>query len=214
MNDTDNPGMTIDPLDRVENYYTGKLREHGATPRGVDWNSVESQVLRFDQLLKVCDLSEPFSIIDYGCGFGSLVEHLRQRAAGFTYIGYDISEAMIGEARTLFGDDPSCRFVGSLEQAGTADFAVASGVMNVRLEFGIEAWEAHVYRTMDELNRISTKGFAFNVLTKYSDADRMRDDLYYGDPLALFDHCKRNYSRQVALLHDYPLYEFTILVRK
>jgi len=30
----------------------------------------------------------------------------------------------------------------------------------------------------------------------------------------LFDYCKRTYSRDVALLHDYGLYEFTILVRK
>jgi hypothetical protein len=42
----------------------------------------------------------------------------------------------------------------------------------------------------------------------------MRPDLYYGDPCALFDHCKRRYARNVAVLHDYGLYEFTILVRK
>jgi hypothetical protein len=30
----------------------------------------------------------------------------------------------------------------------------------------------------------------------------------------LFDLCKRRYSRNVALLHDYEIYEFTILVRK
>jgi hypothetical protein len=33
------------------------------------------------------------------------------------------------------------------------------------------------------------------------------------DPLRLFDHCKRTFSPDVALLHDYPLWEFTILVR-
>ena len=60
---------------------------------------------------------------------------------------------------------------------------------------------------------LGTKGFAFNMLTSYSDADKMRDDLYYGDPCELFDHCKRSYSRNVALLHDYGLYEFTMLVR-
>ncbi|REM56201.1 class I SAM-dependent methyltransferase, partial [Mycobacterium tuberculosis] len=48
----------------------------------------------------------------------------------------------------------------------------------------------------------------------YSDASKMRDDLYYADPCALFDLCKRRYSKSVALLHDYGLYEFTILVRK
>jgi hypothetical protein len=57
-------------------------------------------------------------------------------------------------------------------------------------------------------------GFAFNCLTSYSDAERKRDYLYYADPCALFDLCKRRYSRNVALLHDYGLYEFTLLVRK
>ena len=34
------------------------------------------------------------------------------------------------------------------------------------------------------------------------------------DPLEAFDRCKRTYSRFVTLLHDYPLYEFTIIVRR
>lgn len=42
----------------------------------------------------------------------------------------------------------------------------------------------------------------------------MKDYLYYADPCFLFDHCKRNYSDRVALLHDYGLYEFTMLVTK
>jgi hypothetical protein len=42
----------------------------------------------------------------------------------------------------------------------------------------------------------------------------MRPDLYYADPLFLFDYCKTKFSTLVSLIHDYPLYEFTILVRK
>jgi hypothetical protein len=61
---------------------------------------------------------------------------------------------------------------------------------------------------------LGKRGFAFNMLTSYSDADRMRSDLHYGDPCRFFDYCKRTYSKQVALLHDYGLYEFTVLVRK
>ncbi len=64
------------------------------------------------------------------------------------------------------------------------------------------------------VGRLSLQGFAFNALTSYSDPEYMRDDLFYADPSWLFDHCKRTYSSQVALLHDYGLYEFTILVRK
>ena len=40
--------------------------------------------------------------------------------------------------------------------------------------------------TLDEFARLSRLGFAFNVLTRYSDADRRRPDLYYANPLALF----------------------------
>ena len=55
------------------------------------------------------------------------------------------------------------------------------------------------------------KALAFNLLSTY--VDWQEPHLFYGDPLFWFDHCKRNYSRQVALLHDYPLYEWTIVVR-
>jgi hypothetical protein len=51
------------------------------------------------------------------------------------------------------------------------------------------------------------------MLTSYSDPEHMVDRLFYGDPCFYFDWCKRNLSRNVALLHDYGLYEFTILVR-
>jgi hypothetical protein len=64
------------------------------------------------------------------------------------------------------------------------------------------------------MDRAACKGFAFNCLTTYSDPERLRDDLYYGDPCYYFDLCKRLYSRHVALLHDYGLWEFTIIVRK
>ena len=69
-------------------------------------------------------------------------------------------------------------------------------------------------RTLEKIDALSRKGFAFNVLTKYSDREFMRDDLYYADPIFLFEHCRRKFSRFVSLIHDYPLYEFTILVRK
>ena len=62
--------------------------------------------------------------------------------------------------------------------------------------------------------RYANEGFAFNCLTMYSDEDRMKDYLYYADPLFLFDFCKKHFSKNVSLLHDYDIYDFTILVRR
>jgi SAM-dependent methyltransferase len=201
-------------LERVRQYYDQKLETYGATPQGVDWNSPESQELRFQQLLKICDCSGPFSINDYGCGYGALIDYMMDRGYTFLYRGFDISDQMIAEARELHKDLRHCEFFIDESQLAAADYAVASGIFNVKLRTSDEEWEEYVFHTLAKIAELSERGFAFNVLTKYSDRHLMRPDLYYADPLLLFDYCKRHFSRLVSLLHDYPLYEFTILVRK
>ena len=201
-------------LDAVRRYYSEKIVEHGPTAKGVDWNDQASQELRFDQLLKVCDPSRPFSLNDYGCGYGALARYLGRRGYTFRYTGFDISDEMVVKARELLRDAENHRFVGSESELEPADYTVASGIFNVRLDAADDAWEQHVLETLGRIDALSLKGFSFNMLTSYSDADRMRPDLYYADPRVIFDHCKRTFSRWVALLHDYGLYEFTIVVRK
>jgi SAM-dependent methyltransferase len=203
--------MTFDSItDKVGRYYTNRLREHGTTARGVDWNSEESQVLRFEQLARVLP-AEGYSIVDYGCGYGALIEFLEARGGRFEYEGFDVSAQMVKEAGRRY---EGRRFTDREDALSPADFAVASGIFNVKLDTPRDEWTRYVLHTLEKLDRLGARGFAFNMLTSYSDADKMRDDLYYGDPLMFFDHCKRSFSRQVALLHDYGLWEFTILVRK
>lgn len=206
------PRQTL--LSEVADYYTGKLAEHGESPRGVDWNGEEGQMLRFEQLCKVIDADAPFSLNDLGCGYGALCDFLVPRCKSFEYIGIDVSEAMVRAAEQRHRSKPNARFVVASEADKVADYSVASGIFNVRLGRSDAEWQVYAEATLDALHRTSAKGFAFNCLTSYSDKDRMRADLYYADPLALFDLCKRRYSRNVALMHDYGLYEFTMIVRK
>jgi len=201
-------------LKNVAQYYEEKIEMYGATARGVDWNSSESQSLRFEQLLKVCDQAQIFSINDYGCGYGALVEYMNNRGYIFRYRGFDISDQMIANAQNLHQGLDYCEFFTDEFLLAAADYTVASGVFNVKLQTSNQEWEDYMLHTLNRIAELSEKGFAFNVLTMYSDSDRMRTDLYYADPLFLFDYCKRHFSRFVSLLHDYPLYEFTVLVRK
>lgn len=203
-----------DILADIGDYYTAKLAEYGETPQGVDWNSEESQVLRFEQLNKVIGVSLGFSLNDLGCGYGALFDYLQSRSRDFTYNGFDVSPSMIRAAQNRHAHHPNARFVVAAKPSETADYGIASGIFNVRLGRNDAEWREYLEDTLNGLDRTSCRGFAFNCLTFYSDADKMRDYLYYADPCALFDLCKRRYSRYVALLHDYGLYEFTILVRK
>ena len=200
-------------LDHVKSYFDKRIREHGASPRGSDWNSETSQNVRFDQLLRVVE-AQTFSILDYGCGYGALADYLVTRGFDADYYGYDILESAIETARQAHQDASRRTFFTDTSELPTCDYTVASGIFNFRGEQSFEEWTEYVLGVLDDFNRLSRRGFSSNFLTKYSDADKMRPDLYYADPLFLFDHCKRNFSRNVALLHDYRLYDFTLVIRK
>ncbi len=201
-------------LAEVARHYAGMIQTYGPTPRGVDWNSSESQALRFDQLLTICDAREPFAINDYGCGYGALIEHLSKRGYAFEYFGFDICAPMVTQAARLHSGLRHCRFVSDESSLPIADYTLASGTFNVKLNNDPEIWRDHVLRSLAVMYAHSNRGVAFNLLTSYADPQRMRSDLFYADPLVFFDYCKKTFSRFVTLIHDYDLYEFTILVRR
>lgn len=203
----------IPNLDHVKSYFDKRIQEHGASPRGSDWNSEASQNVRFDQLLKVVEL-QSFSLLDYGCGYGALADYLVTKGFDVDYHGYDILESAIETARQVHANQPQRTFSADKSELPVCDYTVASGIFNFRGEQSFEDWTEYVIGALSEFNQLSRLGFASNFLTKYSDADKMRADLYYADPLFLFDYCKRNFSKNVALLHDYRLYDFTLIIRK
>lgn len=198
---------------KAERYYSRKIAEHGPTPRGVDWNSLESQTLRYDQLLKILEGRTRSRLLDYGCGYGGLLDHVTRLGLDVAYQGFDPSEAMIAQAAAHHVARPS-PFTKDDTCLVPTDYVVASGIFNVKLDTPEESWHEYMLEVVDRVAALALKGFAFNALSKYSDVDKRRADLHYADALFWFDHCKQRYSRFVSLLHDYPLYEFTILVRR
>lgn len=201
-------------LHQVNTYYTDKVRQHGPVAQGADWKSLESQTLRFAQLFKLLPSGESFSILDYGCGYGALISYLDERGSDFDYRGFDISAEMLERARDLYGSDPRVQFFQAESALQPADYTLASGIFNVKLETRAEEWREYILDSLHHLNAHSQKGFAFNALTSYSDHEHQKPHLYYADPLFFFDYCKRNFSKYVSLLHDYPLWEFTLLVKR
>lgn len=206
--------MANNILDTVSEYYTNKIKEFGLTPRGVDWNSVESQELRFMQLCRVINAGGHFSVLDYGCGYGAMLDFMTAHYKDFQYTGLDISDEMIAQAVKSHAGKANAQWKTKLDAGDVHDYTIASGIFNVRLQTNDDDWRQYIIDTLSNINQYSSKGFSFNMLTSYSDKEYMRDYLYYADPAFFFDYCKKNFSKYVALMHDYPLYEFTIIVRK
>jgi SAM-dependent methyltransferase len=211
----ENRGSLSDTLAGVAELYSRNLTEHGLGSRSVGWRDEASQQLRFS---KLADVIEPdraqrgITVNDLGCGYGAMFRFL-DGLPGVRlerYVGYDISEEMLAAGRR-FVPDERVELVHGAQVTEVADYSFVSGTFNVRFGANDEVWGRHVEDTIVELARASRHGFAFNLLSTY--VDWKKEDLFYADPFRFFDFCKRNISRYVSLLHDYPLYEWTILVR-
>jgi SAM-dependent methyltransferase len=199
-------------LDAVGRLYTKSLSEHGVASKAVGWKDEKSQLLRFEQLARVLDGEGVVTVNDWGCGYGAMFGFLDHRLGDRLgrYVGYDISEEMIEAARSAIADDRATFVLGS--KVEPADYTFVSGSFNVRFEASEDEWREWVEDRLRELAAASTRGLAFNLLSTY--VDWREEHLFYADPRYFFDFCKRELSPRVALMHDYPLYEWTMLVRR
>ncbi len=198
---------------RVSELYDENTKTHGVGARSVGWHSQKDHALRFEKLCEVIKFNEggTITVNDLGCGYGALCTYLMDQTEVKIekYSGYDVSKAMLQLAREEL-DLGVCSLNLSDSILEEADYSFASGTFNVCFDADRSAWRAHIEASLRNLHHYSRKGMAFNLLSTY--VDWKAPDLYYGDPLYFFDFCKRNLSTSVTLIHDYPLYEWTILV--
>lgn len=206
--------MQLKDSESIQKFYADRFTADDNAVK-VGWKSKQAQWNRFSQLTKVIS-SDNFRLNDLGCGLGDYYWYLKAIGySDFEYHGYDVMPVMIEEAIKL-NNEPNAHFkqIQIPEDIFIADYTVASGIFNLKFKMANEQWLEYIHETISVMYSKSLKGIAFNCLTSYADKEYMRDELYYADPCKMFDFCKRKFSRNVALLHDYEEYDFTILVRK
>ena len=201
----------------LQNYYDQHLKTYGPGAMGVGWKNEAAQQIRFDQLAKIIERFPGFTLNDLGCGAGDCYSYLNARyPIDFQYYGYDMLESMLDKVITRFSSCENAHWIkiDNAYELLPADYTIASGIFNLKYTIEESDWKSYIVETLHQVNQKSSRGFAFNMLTIYSDKEFMKEELYYADPLYFFDLCKKNFSKNVALLHDYFEYDFTILVRK
>lgn len=204
----------LKPAKKVEGFFTNLIETHGAVPKGAFYPDPEQQRTRYDELaLLFTQSSASFTLLDYGCGYGAFYDYLVERGVQCDYWGYDISPAMLSAGREQH-PQLTGRFLDEVPADLIVDYVIVSGTFNQRVGTEVPAWEALIHATLDDFDRRTRLGFAFNMLSAYRDEHRKLELNYYGDPLHYFDHCFRKYSPNIGLAHDYNLWDFTIRVRK
>src|SRR5260221_3731017 len=121
-------------LEDYKAYFNQKIETHGATPKGVDYNGPSAQEIRFEQLVKVIDPTVPFSIIDYGCGYGAMFEFLQTKHWSFEYFGFDMLEKMVVAGRQAHKDCSGVQFTHQRNELPTCDYLLAGSIFNNKFE--------------------------------------------------------------------------------
>ncbi|MBX3658202.1 MAG: class I SAM-dependent methyltransferase [Ramlibacter sp.] len=198
----------------VARYYTEKINRYGPTPLGVDWSCEPTQELRFVQLLKVIgNLSASFSINDLGCGYGALLPFLRRRFQGrdINYVGVDLCEAMIRQARTLWSDATNAEFRVGDRLHRLADYSIASGTFNVKLDQTDVTWTRHVRTALTHMRSMSRYGYAANFLMQSESATDHPTELYFTRPEVWMTFCTEELQSSMTLIPNYGMREFTVI---
>jgi SAM-dependent methyltransferase len=213
-------GALVDPDSepirrRIADYYTSKVKRFGCTPFGVDWTCIATQEMRFVQLLKLCNLSLPFTMNDLGCGYGAMVGFLQRQysACNIDYLGVDLSKEMVRRARRQWRRVERVRFVEGYHSPRTADYSVASGIFNVRQAESHDSWEAFIRETLQHLAATSSRGFAVNFVEAFPCGERGVPGLYTTTPEPWIGFCVDHIGADVEVIEGYGMREFSLLVR-
>ncbi len=198
----------------VEAYYSARVAKYGATPLGVDWSCQATQDLRFVQLLRICDFSMPFALNDVGCGYGALCSFLaiRYPESRIDYLGVDLSRAMIGRARRRFAR-PNRQFVVGRANPRTADYSVASGIMNVTVGHCRATWEDFVAAILRDMQLTSRRGFSVNFISDAPPNASLPAVLYRTSAQPWIRFCESELGCTAEAVADYGMKEFTLLAR-
>ncbi len=200
--------MRAEDKQKISHFYNDKFATYGRDVRSVGWGKKEDQNLRFDVLTRNIDLRGK-TILDVGCGLGDLVGFLDEKyGPHYKYIGIDLSGDMIADARKrwekhefIVGD------IFSVDFKSKIDVSVLSGALTYKIEDN----ETYARKCMEKMFEVSEEMAGLNFMTMYVDYALEKNHHY--SPEAMFAHAK-TLTRYANLIHDYPLWEFTIQMFK
>ena len=201
--------------DAFERHYGEKIREHGATARGLDWGAQADVDLRYAKMLEVIrpnESGEAPSLLDVGCGYGGLLSYARQQGVACRYTGIDIVAESIELARVAHPDGDF--LAGDLLEWDFAgrrfDYVVCSGILTLKLTSSILDMHRYFQRLVRTMYALCDQGTCFNTMTNC--VNYTADKLYYRSPVEVLSFCLSELSTKVRLDQAYALYEFTTYV--
>ena len=202
--------------DPLQEHYQALFRTHGNSAHAVQYSDSESQHRRFEILAQAA--GDIGSVVDLGCGLGHFCDFLRARGFSGKYLGLDFVREFVDDANARHAGDPLVEFRQFDLRADAYpegfDTYVVCGVFNNRTPDN----QAFLESTLARAFAATRRRVAFNLMSTY--VDFQDESLFYTDPRAVFDFCKRRLTSRLTLRNDYlvrddrPPFEYAVYLYK
>ena len=207
------------PYNNIISHYEECLEKHGDTHLGVDWPKIEDVDKRYKVMLDIIKFDglnlTSSTLLDFGCGTAHLLEYIhKNHYSDIKYSGLDISQKFVDVAQNKFPDiDFYCSDILENESSiPTFDYIVMNGVFTEKRELTFDQMWEYFTKLLTLVYEKSSKGIAFNVMSK--NVEWEREDLFHVSHDLLSDFLCKNLSRNYIIRNDYGLYEYTVYVLK
>lgn len=192
--------------EKIKEHYKELFDKYGDSAEAVQYTDHKSQFKRFEILASIAPQID--SVIDIGCGLGHLYTYLQEQYPNVKYLGLDFVAEFVEACNEKFKDNTNTAFsqfdLTKDKIPSGYDYIMLSGVFNNKSDNNKE----FMLNGIASMFESCAKGVAFNAMSTYVDFEA--ENLYYTNPLEIFDFCKRNLSKKVTLRHDYLVKENSI----
>ncbi|MEM8635200.1 MAG: class I SAM-dependent methyltransferase [Pseudomonadota bacterium] len=202
----------------IAEHFQGKT----VTPEAVLWPNSNDLLSRFKALISPLDWRQyskrrPLKLLDVGCGPAFLLDYLASNSLleKVSYTGIDLVPEILTSAKTRWPDyDFEIRDIRSNPfPEHSFDYAVFCGVFTAKFGLDYAGMLSILKDTISSAWNSVDLGLGYNVMSKHVDWER--DDLFHlpcDDAITLA--IEQLNTRNVRILHDYGLYEYSCLLSK
>ena len=137
---------------------------------------------------------------------------LDQGLTGIDYTGLDLSANYLRLAQQKFPETAFYQedLLNSAIALPVHDYVVMNGVFTFKGNHSEDAMWDYSQKLLTAAWKLSKRGLAFNVMTKYLDWER--DDLFHLSLDKIVAFVSDKFSRSFVIRHDYGLYEYTMYI--